>query len=135
MKKTFEKQLRQHSENGFTLIETMIAIGILSIGILAVASMQITAFQGNRAARRQTEAVCLAAQRLEALMALPYDDARLAGGVHSESGIGPASQYDVEWRIVADTPLPETKAVTITVSWKSRNGTKSATFNHIIADI
>lgn len=135
MKNTFEKHLQKPSENGFTLIETMIAMAILAIGILAVASMQITAFQGNRAARRQTEAVALAAQQLEELAALPYDDARLAGGSHSASGVGPAGLYDVEWRIVADSPLPETKTVALTVQWKSRGDVKNAMFNHIIADI
>ena len=124
-----------HIEKGFTLIETMIAMAILAIGILAVTSMQITAFQGNRAARRQTEAVALAAQQLEELGALPYDDARLASGSHSESGVGPAGQYDLEWQIAPDSPLPETKTITLTVGWNSRGGQRNAEFNHIIADI
>ena len=135
MQKLFGKHMPGHIEKGFTLIETMIAMAILAIGLLAVASMQITAFQGNRAARLQTEAVALAAQQLEELGALPYDDARLASGSHSESGVGPAGQYDLEWQIAPDSPLPETKTITLTVGWNSRGGQRNAEFNHIIADI
>lgn len=135
MKKISDFQLIEPDQAGFTLIETLIAIAIFSIGLLAAASMQITAFQGNRTAGQQTEVVSLASQHLEELAALPYDDAQLAGGMHTEAGIGPAGQYTLEWRIQADSPLPETKTITLTVRWNGRGGQRSTVFNHIVADI
>ena len=62
---------------GFTLIEVLIALAIFSIGVLAVAAMQITTIKGNASARRITEATSLAENQIENLMQLPYDHADL----------------------------------------------------------
>lgn len=59
---------------GFTLVEVLISITILAIGILAVASMQIMAIRGNEFARYQTLSQTWAADWLENLMALDYND-------------------------------------------------------------
>ncbi len=42
-------------DRGFTLLEVIVAIAILTFGLLAVASMQIGAIQGNSFAGRVTE--------------------------------------------------------------------------------
>ncbi|MCP4575848.1 MAG: prepilin-type N-terminal cleavage/methylation domain-containing protein [Deltaproteobacteria bacterium] len=59
-------------ELGFTLVETMVAIVVLSIGFFAAASMQIAAVDANTSANRISEAINLAQSRLEELMALEY---------------------------------------------------------------
>jgi prepilin-type N-terminal cleavage/methylation domain-containing protein len=59
-------------EQGFTLVEIMIAIFVLSIGFLAAASMQISAVNKTSCANRITEAANLAQSKLEELMALQY---------------------------------------------------------------
>lgn len=58
--------------NGFTLVELMIAIVVLSIGLLASASMQISAVHMNSSASALTEATNIAQCRLEEVMALEY---------------------------------------------------------------
>ena len=67
-------------EGGFTLIEVIVAISILTVGLLAVASMQTAAIQGNFFAYRTTQATTIAQDRLEYLMSLPYDDDALKNG-------------------------------------------------------
>lgn len=71
------------AQQGFTLIEVLIAIIVLSVGILAAASMQISALGGNHLAARTTAASSLAAATIEELMLInarrppdetPYDD-------------------------------------------------------------
>ena len=71
------------AQQGFTLIEVLIAIIVLSVGILAAASMQISALGGNLLAARTTSASSLAAATIEELMLInarrppdqtPYDD-------------------------------------------------------------
>ena len=67
-------------EQGFTLIEILIAITVFAIGILAVGKMQITAIQGNSRANHLTEAVTLAQSKIEELISLNYNDPLLADG-------------------------------------------------------
>ena len=62
---------------GFTLIEVLIALTIFSIGVLAVAAMQMTTIRGIASARRITEATSLAENQIENLIQLPYDHADL----------------------------------------------------------
>lgn len=69
---------KQHTnQQGFTLIEILIAVTVFAIGILAVASMQISSIKGNSSASGLTEAATLAEEKMEELMAIGYDDARL----------------------------------------------------------
>jgi prepilin-type N-terminal cleavage/methylation domain-containing protein len=102
---------------GFTLVEVMIGMAIFIIGYLAVASMQLVAIKGDASARKTTEAATLAADRLETLMVLPYDNI--------DSG-GPVTQgaYTISWQVADNTPLPNTKTITVTVSWQ-HGGTRN----------
>lgn len=66
--------MHKKATGGFTLIEAMITICILSIGLLALASMQTSAIRDNSFSSGLTEASALAQQKMEELMELPYDD-------------------------------------------------------------
>ena len=59
-------------EGGFTLLEVMVAIAILSFGILAVATMQTSAIRANYMGYRLTEATTLAQDRIEYLTTQPF---------------------------------------------------------------
>ena len=62
------------SQSGFTLIETLVAIGLLTIGILSLYSMQVSAIQGNSHANQLTTSANWAADRIEILLGRPYTD-------------------------------------------------------------
>ena len=47
-------------KRGFTLLEVLIAVSIFSVGLLAVASMQISAIGGNRLGNELSTATFLA---------------------------------------------------------------------------
>ncbi len=71
--KTFvEKKIAGPYEKGFTLIELMIAVFVLSTAYLAAASMQIAAVNENTAAEQLSEGMNLAQSKMEELMALEY---------------------------------------------------------------
>ena len=59
---------------GFTLVELMIAVSVLAIGILGVASMQLTAIRGNQTAMELTSATTVATRALEYLMSMDYNN-------------------------------------------------------------
>jgi len=104
---------------GFTLIEVLIVMAIFSIGILAVAAMQMTSTKGNASARRMTEATALAENQIENLMQLAYDHADL-NPLNNPHG-GPQGPYTVNWNATeidldADG-TNDSKTVDVTVSW------------------
>ena len=104
---------RLKKKEGFTLIEVLLAVSILSIGLLAIASMQISAIKVNSSASYLTKRSTWAQDKLEELVALPYSNANLGEGDH-----GPETTSDghtVEWNVVAG-PVSDTKQVTVTVT-------------------
>ena len=99
------------NNKGFTLVEVMIGMAIFVIGYLAVASMQMLAISGDTSARKTTEAATLAADRLETLIVLPYDNIANGGPVVEGA-------YEVSWQVDEGAPLPRTKTITVIVEWQ-----------------
>lgn len=65
------------NQQGVTLIEAMIAIAILTIGIMAAMGMQVRAIGASSTAMNRTDANNIAVALLETLKDLPFDDANL----------------------------------------------------------
>lgn len=61
------------SNQGFTLIEVIVAITVLTIGILSLYSMQVSAINGNATANNLTTRSNWASDRIESLLSRPYD--------------------------------------------------------------
>lgn len=74
---TFEKK-------GFSLIEVLICLVFLAIGLLAIASLQITSVRGNFFSNNLMQATYAAQDRLEFLKNLPMDDPSLGIGSHND---------------------------------------------------
>jgi len=61
--------LHRARSRGFTLVEIMVALLVLSLGVLGAAGMQVAAIQANRDARNQEAAVRLASELGELIRA------------------------------------------------------------------
>ncbi len=85
-------------QQGFTLVEVMIALLIFSIGVLGLAAMQIDFITGNDTARELTEAATRASDKLEQLRAVGYTDTDLdvTANPHTETGGG---GYNLSWTV------------------------------------
>jgi type IV pilus assembly protein PilV len=117
--------------DGFTLLEVLIAVVVLAFGLLAIAQMQVIAIRFNYQGRDATEAVTLARHQLELLKTLPFDNANLADTDDTNNG----DLYDTVTIDHADPNNPidgkytriwnvadfggTTKSVMIVVSWLS----------------
>ncbi len=65
---------KQNSSNqGFTLIEVLVAIVVLTIGVLSLYAMQVSTINGNAAAKIMTVNSNWASDRIEILLSRPYD--------------------------------------------------------------
>jgi len=118
IRKIFSKKKVCDNQSGFTLLEVLIAISILTVGLLGVAQMQIMGIQGNYFSGNTTTALTLAEEKMEDLLgtsyinvisgndANPIDETGQAGGIYTRT-----------WIVANNTPIIDTKTVTVNVSW------------------
>jgi prepilin-type N-terminal cleavage/methylation domain-containing protein len=138
-------------QSGFTFIELLIALTLLTTGILAVSSMQIMAIGNNSFARTHTEAYTIAASRIEELMKLDFDDVLLTdtnsnGAAGLDDTLEPDADYvepaedhpatyEVYWNIVDDIPMDGTKFIRVIVKYNTHTVfPKTARIDYIIND-
>ena len=136
------------NEKGFTLLEVIVAISILTIGLLAVASMQVSAIRGNASAYGITEGTSWASDQVEKLMVLPYDHADLQDKDEDGSaGLEDATEamddnpntppthgkYKVYWNVAVDDTAVGTKTVNVIVTWTDHGIQKRVSIRNIIA--
>ena len=110
---------RADTEHGFSLIEVLIASGILAAAAVALSGLCVLSVEALLAARQRSVAAILATARLEELLADP--DA-LRDGVDGSDWVGPSGMgqpdagggYQRHWRVTASPTLPE-KLVVVSV--------------------
>jgi type IV pilus modification protein PilV len=109
-----EKLDKKKKNQGYTLIEVLIAMAIFALGFLALASIQVKSITQNASAKMYTEATTMAVESLERLISLPYDhsDLNQQNNPHSMTTGG----YTIEWNVQDDTPVIATKTIVINVT-------------------
>ena len=75
------------SNQGFTILEILMAITILAVGILAIATMQGSSIKGNSLAIGITEGITLAQDKAEELTRLAYNHALLTDTTDDGGGV------------------------------------------------
>lgn len=122
--KTFSVIKKLKNNEGYTLIELLIAISILSVGLLAVATMQISSIRVNDTARKMTRRATMAQDRLEYIMSLKYTHAVLTSGAHTD-GSAP-SGYSISWNVSTGGTLPPlTKLIRVNVTERGKTTSMS----------
>ncbi len=113
---------------GFTLVESMLTLAIMSMGLLALAGLQITALRGNALSRRMTTAVSLAEQRLEQLKNTSYTNIQ----AEAVTQVTASNLHFTRQVTVTTGPLPNTKSVSVLVSWQDQATTHTLPIATII---
>ena len=132
MKRLSLKKNSLGNENGFTMIEILIAITIFAVGMLAVASMQVSGIHGNATANALTGAAAWAADRMEMLLVRPYDHIDLDPGPYSG---GTQGRYTISWNVIQDDVMPNTKTITVNVSYSDRGNPKNVSLTYYKSNI
>lgn len=107
---------------GFTLVEIMVALLVLTVGFLGVIGLLYTTIDRNRFAGQITEATTLAQDKIEQLKALGY---AAAGTNSTETGLTATATTSggIYTRTVLATASTRYSQYLVTVSW-ARAGTQ-----------
>ena len=117
-----------NNNNGFTLVEIMVAMGILTIALLGLVSVTVMVIKGNSFSKTMTTATILAKGKIEQLKNTSYGS--LAGGEETVDSAG--FTYTRRWA-VTNTPAAGMKTVEVTVQWNWQNAARNVTLRSIVA--
>ena len=145
----------KRQEKGFTLSEILVSVAILSFGLIAVSSMQVSSIRGNAFASDVTEAVTWAGDEIEKLVGLSWNDP-LLNDTDGDGSVGlddlgfdnnPATQtdadqsrviqgkYTVHWNVAEDSLINDTKVIHVIVTWIDHGVQKRVTLRRVIPRI
>jgi type IV pilus modification protein PilV len=122
VRNALEGAVRRSSRRlGFTLVEVIVAMTLLSVGILALAGLSATVMRNLNGAAQQTIAATLGQSRLEQLRS--FNCATLSNGSATRRGMSEI------WKVSAGT-----RSVTafVTVSYFDGRGKRQHTYRTII---
>ena len=108
---------RRRYAKGFTLIEIMVAITLLSVGLLGMAGLTVGIMRGNTLSSEVTTATALAQAKMEDIKRIGYSGT--TDSAEDYNAIAGYPLYKRDTVIDVDTPELGMKTVTITVSWDS----------------
>ena len=101
---------------GFTLIEVLVALVILSFSLLALAGLMVTTTKNNAFGGHMTEAATFAQDKLEELRAIKWEN--LIDGTNTDQQGGSTGiNYTRNWNVTTNGSL---KTITISVNWNDR---------------
>ena len=101
---------------GFTLIEVLVALVILSFSLLALAGLMVTTTKNNAFGSHMTEAATFAQDKLEELRAIKWENL-IDGNNTDQQGGSTGINYTRNWNVTTNGSL---KTITINVNWNDR---------------
>lgn len=135
-------QLRSPAnQRGFTLVEILVTVVLISVGLLGVAALQLTTLRGNQDAYVRSQASVLAGDILDRMRVNPFDFRANGYSVDFNgegNGSARARQDLRDWQQDIDRTLPGTNneaagrieraydpvtrrhVVTVTIRWRER---------------
>ena len=117
------------SRIGISLVEIMIALVIFGIGVSMALRMTPESSVVTTRSRNITTAVNLALEKMEELMSLPYSDAELTQGSHSD----PRNPLDLHfvrtWQVQVNQPVQGMKQVSVTVRYPTASTDSTVTLD------
>lgn len=107
------------SSDGFTLMEVLVAMVLLTVGLLGVANLTVGIIKGNSYSKNVTSATVVAQQQIEQAQRIGYTNANsLAGSATVSMG---GTSFTRATTVSNSTPAANMKTVTVSVSWNPGN--------------
>ena len=129
------KPLGKKIHQGFVLLEALVAMLVLSFGMLAVAGFQTTLSLNSDVAKQRTEATRLAQQKMENLRTfenLTIYASNMAGG-NDVIATNTNASFARSWAVTSATGTDSGRSIAVTVGWTDRAGSPQQVqlFSHI----
>ena len=114
------------NNKGFTLVEIMVAIAILTIALLGLVSVTIMVIKGNSFSQTMTTATTLGKDKMEQLKNTGYTN--LTGGTDTVAPI-----YTRTWTVTNNSPAADMKTIVVTVQWNWQGALHNVPLTTIVA--
>jgi type IV pilus assembly protein PilV len=112
-------------QDGFTMIELLISISLFSIALLGLCGATVMAMKGNSLSQMSTKASVIAKDKIEGMKNFSYN--QITGGSDT-----PEANFTRQWTVTPDSPITDTKTITVTVSWTLQGLTQNVALSTII---
>lgn len=120
MKIQTPKNRNSKGQQGFTLMETSIAMVVMMVGALGIASLFVYSMQNNVGGSERALAMAVAQQQLEQIRSVSYEDTTLNVGTVASTVQTAQRNYSVQRTVAQETNADGTpkqlKRITITVT-------------------
>ncbi len=130
-------------EEGFTLLEVLMAVTVFAVGFSAALSMQLTSTKTNASSRLITEETISGSGQMEQLMGLPFTHQDLLDLVLKADAEGlpepeddpeiDMGRYNISWTVQDSFPAAGTKTVSMTITGNDRGLKKTIRLHKIIS--
>jgi Tfp pilus assembly protein PilV len=121
------------NENGFMIIEGLIAIAVFTIVMTYITAMIVGSVKTNDLGRDITDATSLGADVVERISLLPYNDPNLQNNTYVEPD-AMDGKYSFAINTATDAVLENTMLITVTVNWRYRGTARSVIITDIKVD-
>lgn len=117
----FMNMFNTSNNNGFTLIEVLVAMVILSVGLLGTAALITGIISSNKLSNRISTATTCAQDNMEGIRGLGFSGMPASDTTTTES-YNSITNYSLYKRVTftdVDNPAAGMKTVTVTIYWDS----------------
>ncbi len=108
-----------NQESGFTLLEVLVTLTLLTLGLLGVASLTTGIIKGNSYSKNITSATIVAQQQIDQAQRLGYTSVNSLAG-SSTIAMGGTS-FTRQTTVTDSSPSLNMKTVAVSVSWNPGN--------------
>lgn len=134
---TTDETRQARSRAGFSMLEIMIALGVLSLGVLGMTAGQLASIKLSGDSRSQTTAMSLAQQQVETIQTMTATDVKdlvdavgypsdPTNPIYPNPDADNTLSFNRSWVVAEDTPEVGVITVTVTVNWTDERGTNRA---------
>jgi prepilin-type N-terminal cleavage/methylation domain-containing protein len=120
------------NRDGFTLVEVMIALAMLTIALLGLVSVTVAVIQGTDFSKRMTTATTLAKDKMEEIGRLSYNNV-VSATDYRKLDSSPGTTGDYFTRVVTVTTSTGMKTVKVAVNFNWGGKSHTVELNTIIS--